>query len=276
MSKEVRVLLSLRLANHGPYLDEEWLDLGTKTGGAEPVTAVYGPSGSGKTFLLEGLRYIQESLKAGRPVPWPTFRSDRLDASEELSRHAVTLLSGGVRYNWGFSAREGVVHEEWLYCYPYGRKRTIFEHEDPSERLLLPVPDREYSRRALPVVEWFANRVVWCPTPKTADEAAAVVEAAVRDGKLLVGDDFGKHLHPGFLVDLVGVFQSPVLNKNAQLLFTTDNSDLLDPVLGTVFRGMLKPSQIWALDKDPTYGSATLVLRDPTDSRCNRQRAPLA
>jgi AAA15 family ATPase/GTPase len=78
----------------------------------------------------------------------------------------------------------------------------------------------------------------------------------LQDGKTLVVDELDSSLHQKMVRFLVGLIQNAKLNKNnAQLIFTTHNTSLLD---GNLFRR----DQIWFMEKDQEQASHLYPLTD--------------
>lgn len=132
------MLLSFRAANHRSLREEQELNLRPvydKDQQALRVAAIYGGNAAGKSNLLDGLRYMRQMVRSGRffrpeEVPFRTpFRLDP-SASTEESSYVVDLLLGDVLYNYGFAVDDEQVTEEWLFAYPQGRKRLLFERSD--------------------------------------------------------------------------------------------------------------------------------------------------
>jgi len=89
--------------------------------------AIYGPNAGGKSNFLLALqamrRVILESstnLQRGDKLPVTPFRLSKtpLHAPSEFE---VTFIVNQVRYQYGFTATEDRIHEEWLLAYPSGR-----------------------------------------------------------------------------------------------------------------------------------------------------------
>ncbi len=98
--------------------------------------AIYGPNASGKTNLLMGLRAMRwivahsaSRLQQGDDIePVDPFRL------EEQSRNSPTMFEASfvvddVEYQYGFEATREEVLEEWLYSFPKGRQRRLYERE---------------------------------------------------------------------------------------------------------------------------------------------------
>lgn len=115
--------------------------LNTNTFWAEAATrfyllrsaAIYGPNAGGKSNFLIALRAMKEIVlesatvqKPGDDLPITPFLLD------QATRHApsefeVTFIVNKIRYQYGFAATVGRIHEEWLFAYPKGRPQRWFE-----------------------------------------------------------------------------------------------------------------------------------------------------
>ena len=99
-----------------------------------PVAAVYGANASGKSNLLAALGFMREAVlfshRAWSPeggVPRDPFAWGPSTAEPSLLE--VTVVVGGVRYQYGFVVDDRCFLEEWLYAWPKGRKQTWLERE---------------------------------------------------------------------------------------------------------------------------------------------------
>lgn len=73
----------------------------------------------------------------------------------------------------------------------------------------------------------------------------------LENGQVLVVDELDAQLHPNLLCRIISLFHSTEMNhKNAQLIFNTHDTNLLDS-------GLFRRDQIWFTDKDK-YGAAKL------------------
>jgi len=94
--------------------------------------AIYGPNAGGKTNFLQALRAMQKIVlnsaakyQRGDKLPVTPFRlnPNTRDAPCEFE---VTFIVNQVRYQYGFSATEERIHEEWLFAYPKSRPQRWF------------------------------------------------------------------------------------------------------------------------------------------------------
>jgi hypothetical protein len=75
---------------------------------------------------------------------------------------------------------------------------------------------------------------------------------AIQNGRVLVWDELDLRLHPLLSIFLIGLFHNSTQNKtDAQLIFTTHNTNLLDSDL-------LRRDQIWFTEKDSESGNSVL------------------
>lgn len=78
----------------------------------------------------------------------------------------------------------------------------------------------------------------------------------LKEGKILLADELDSSLHPKMVRFLISLIQNSNLNKNnAQLIFTTHNTSLLDTDL-------FRRDQIWFMEKDREQASNLYPLTD--------------
>lgn len=132
------VLRSFRIENHRSFRDEAELSLLPAYGRKRrPVTvaAVYGANAAGKSNLLHGLRFMSSAVKNSYRRWDPTAGVPRFpfrlagDSGSRKSTYVIELILSDVRHVYGFVVDDGQVHEEWLYSYPRGRRRILFERQ---------------------------------------------------------------------------------------------------------------------------------------------------
>lgn len=105
--------------------------------GAETLlrsAVIYGPNASGKSNLLKALSAMQHivvlsaSLQAEKALALTPFLLDDESASAP-TEFEVTFLVDGVRYQYGFTATNRQIMEEWLFASPQGRVQRWFSRE---------------------------------------------------------------------------------------------------------------------------------------------------
>ncbi|MGW2765708.1 AAA family ATPase [Streptomyces sp. NPDC001275] len=144
------MLLNFRVANHRSIRDElEWqlhpvYDGDRPTGTswqAVPVAGIFGSNAAGKSNVVDALRYMANMVSRspllaedGEGVSRQPFLLDTV-ASSDSSWYVADLLVRGVRYAYGFEVDDECVLSEWLYAYPEGRKRVVFERDGEAFRV---------------------------------------------------------------------------------------------------------------------------------------------
>lgn len=182
------MLRSFRFANHRSFRDEHELLLlpaYDKDRIAVPVAALYGANASGKSTVVDALRFMRHAVVDSYPrwepdegVPRTPFKLDRRGRTDP-SLYVVDAVITGVRQVYGFTVDDDRVREEWLYTYPRGRQRVLFERNadtldfGPSltgpksavedlirpNALLLSLASRLRLPPVLPMYEWFLRSV---------------------------------------------------------------------------------------------------------------------
>lgn len=130
------MLLSFRVANHGSLREPQELNLVPVYADERPaltVAAIFGANASGKSTVLDAMKFFVDAVKESQahwlpdaPIPRRPFLLDHQSRAEP-STYAVDVLADGVRYVYGFAVTDTAVSEEWLYAYPKGRRRVLFE-----------------------------------------------------------------------------------------------------------------------------------------------------
>lgn len=157
------MLLNFRMSNHRSVREEQELQLhpaydadrpvGTDWA-AVPVAGLFGANAAGKSNLVGALGYMARMVlnshrdaEPGAGIARSAFRLDA-SAADEPSWYVADLSLDGVRYTYGFSIDDERVLDEWLYSYPLGKKRKIFERSEGEVN-----PGDTQARRELELVE---------------------------------------------------------------------------------------------------------------------------
>jgi uncharacterized protein len=145
------MLIEFRVENHRSLRDEQVLTMEAGRIGSEndlrprnisgntesllTVAGLYGANASGKSNVLSALASMREAVLLSHrswepdkgvprePFAWGSKR-------EEPSLFEVTMMIGGVRYQYGFLASDVSFLEEWLYAWPHGKKQVWFERDN--------------------------------------------------------------------------------------------------------------------------------------------------
>ena len=153
--------------------------------------ALYGANAAGKTNLLRALQFMQNLIvnsagtAPGNPIAYTPFRLSKA-AILQPSEFEITFIQKGVRYEYGFSLDESLIHTEWLVEYATSKGRTLFEriydkrakkhrwklsdflrgkrsvwtHSTRPEALFLSTAIQLNNTQLIPVYEWFQKTLV--------------------------------------------------------------------------------------------------------------------
>lgn len=86
-------------------------------------------------------------------------------------------------------------------------------------------------------------------------EFAGLILAVLHNGDTLIIDELNKSLHPDLVRFLVKLFNSPVNEKNAQLIFTTHETSVLR-------KNLLRRDQVWFCEKEKDRSTTLYPLTD--------------
>jgi uncharacterized protein len=142
------VLLRFRTENHRSLRDAAELSLmSSKTRVPVPkggwvanttrVAGIFGPNASGKSNMLDALDFLRRAIAYSatrwgdrEQFPYHPFALNTTSKSMP-STYEVDITVKDVRYTYGFASDASGVQGEWLYSYPSGRPRKLFERSSP-------------------------------------------------------------------------------------------------------------------------------------------------
>ena len=108
------------------------------------TSAIYGANAAGKSNIIKALQAMQEVVvysasryQRGDKLPVKPFLFDALSAHEP-TEFEVLFVAEGVRYQYGFSATEDRIIEEWLYASPKSRAQSWFARALSDKNTLEP------------------------------------------------------------------------------------------------------------------------------------------
>lgn len=97
--------------------------------------AIYGANAAGKTNFMLAMRTMADivrnsasKLQEGDELDVTSFGLHS-DSAESPSEFEIVFLAEGVRYQYGFSANNEMIHDEWLFAYPKGRPQKWFTRQ---------------------------------------------------------------------------------------------------------------------------------------------------
>lgn len=98
-----------------------------------PVALIYGANASGKSNLLKAFRFFRSAALRSHTRADPEGGVPRVgfkltESPEKLPTELeADFVAAGVRYTYGFKCDDNEFLEEWLYSFPQGKRRKLFE-----------------------------------------------------------------------------------------------------------------------------------------------------
>ena len=99
------------------------------------ASAIYGANGSGKSNFIDAISFMQNLVTSSinnQPGQGLYQKPHKLESYDTESRYSITFVAQGVLYAYGFSLRNMLVYEEYLYHFPKGRQAKVFERSMDS------------------------------------------------------------------------------------------------------------------------------------------------
>lgn len=102
------------------------------------VAAIYGANASGKSAVMHALHFMQSVIQhsattwgSNEGFPYHPFLLDDV-SSRKSSEYELDFALKRVRYTYGFESDAKGIRGEWLFSYPEGRRRSLFERCGPK------------------------------------------------------------------------------------------------------------------------------------------------
>lgn len=93
---------------------------------------IYGANGSGKSNFIDAVSFVKNLvMNSITHQPGQGIRQlpHKLEGLEKPSVYRIQFVTKGIRYVFGFSLRNMLVDEEYLYYFPNGRQAKIFDRQ---------------------------------------------------------------------------------------------------------------------------------------------------
>jgi len=185
-------------------------------------------------------------LAAGRFMPDMLFATSEdqrslfpIDPSEETLAERIRQLLRTA--DIGIVDVKRIVSEQELQGRKYRRQRVLLQHQQDDEDSWLDLDEESDGT-------------------KTLFQLAPYVFKAIEAGGVVLVDELESSLHPLIGLAIVKLFNCVKSNpKNAQMLFTTHDTNLLGTTLG---EPTLRRDQIWFAEKDKEGASKLFPLTD--------------
>lgn len=103
-----------------------------------PSAIIYGANGSGKTNTIDAIRYMQWLVlnnMSFRPKFTNLQRQHKLAEKDNSSLYKINFVKNGASFCYGFEIADFGIKTEFLYTYPNGRRKKVFERENEDVSL---------------------------------------------------------------------------------------------------------------------------------------------
>ena len=91
---------------------------------------IYGANGSGKSNFFDALSFVKKLVTSSinyQPGQGILQTPHKLDGFAKESTYKIQFITHNVRYAFGFSIKNMLIADEYLYYFPNGRQTKIFE-----------------------------------------------------------------------------------------------------------------------------------------------------
>lgn len=119
---------------------EGLIEIPTRQGGeAVPLVILYGANASGKSNAIAALRHMQNAVVLSHRLGSPeggvqrTPFALRPESKAETTSFDIDFVVDGIRYHFGYECNDLEFVSEWLYSYPEGTKRVLFDRTSPDD-----------------------------------------------------------------------------------------------------------------------------------------------
>ena len=171
--------------------------------------AIYGPNAGGKSNFLRAMQAMEKivlisatSLQHGDKLPVTPFRLSK-ETSCAPSEFQAIFIVNQVRYQYGFSATQERIHEEWLLAYPKGLpqrwldrawndktqsydwklgnnltgEKLLWQKSTRDNALFLSTAVQLNSEQLQPIYDWFKNTLrMTCVAGWSTDYSASLCQ----------------------------------------------------------------------------------------------------
>ena len=126
------VLFSTLAGKDNTYVDRTYNAAGNKV---LKAAVIYGANGSGKSNFIDAISFMKNLvMNSINHQPGQGIRQfpHKLEGFDKESSYRIYFITKGIRYVFGFSLKNMLVTEEYLYYFPNNRHTKIFERSGES------------------------------------------------------------------------------------------------------------------------------------------------
>ncbi len=96
---------------------------------------IYGANGSGKSNFIDAIAFVKNLVLTSITYPPGQgiyYVPHKLDGPDKESTYRIQFVAQDIRYVFGFSLRNALVLDEYLYYFPNNRQTKIYERRDEA------------------------------------------------------------------------------------------------------------------------------------------------
>ena len=96
---------------------------------------IYGANGSGKSNFIDAIAFVKKLVTSSinnQPGQGIHHFPHKLDGFDKDSTYKIQFVTKGIRYVFGFTLRNAVISDEYLYFFPNNRQTKIFERNEEN------------------------------------------------------------------------------------------------------------------------------------------------
>ena len=97
------------------------------------TAVVYGANGSGKSNFIDAIQFVKNLVINSinhQPGQGIAQHPHKLAGANPESSYAIQFVTNGIRYAFGFTLKQLLVIDEYLYYFPKGRQVKIYERNE--------------------------------------------------------------------------------------------------------------------------------------------------
>lgn len=208
-----------------------------------PTAAIYGDNGVGKSDFINSLGELRALVAEG--IYMDSLFVGKTYTIEFLADDTIYELSLDI----GRVDEYGIdISEKLIKTTSYSSK-TLYDVHGRDQLIIH--EDEKYAN----VRDWFVNTLEIIDGPRQ--------RLNPRDGKVYICDNFGIGLNPVRTENMLDIFlQYCTHETRGQLIFATHETTLMDSFSDLRWEKMLRPDELWLIDKTRQSGSRLIAFSD--------------
>lgn len=230
-----------------------------------PTTAIYGDNGVGKSDFINSIGSLKFMAKEG--IIHSLYRKLGGRSSYGGCSYTIEFLVNDTIYELSIDIKhcdntsEIDIDEKLVKTTSYSTK-TLYDVRGRDQLVIY--EDEKYAN----VRDWFVNTLEVIDGPRQ--------RLNPKDGKVYICDNFGIGLHPIRTKNMLDIFlQYCTHDTRGQFIFATHETTLMDSLSELRWEKMLRPDELWLIDKTRQSGSQLIAFSDYVETQNVAHRGDL-